>query len=236
MKRNQRISFHQFTYSSLKSNPEVLAELSEFYCKIWMYDPNFKEYKVCPLCGKYFSFEESEAGVKFCFGSENEHLKTELQDAWNPDNVAADLLADMETYGNGFYGAYAYDNIDNKIVGFVWGWLESWEKIQEKWGEDIYNYLYDGNVEGALYFSELASDVNIRNQGIGSGLVYSLTYWMKDNYPELPTFLRTHRDSPARRLFERVGYSYFAEDPQHGDGRIMLETYCEHLYPEDLGV
>ena len=225
------IVFSRFTHATLSLNPELLSDLAKFYCSIWMYDPFFREYKTCPVCKKYYSYEEVTAGKVTCSGVSMYHPTSPLEDAWNPGKVAEDLLCQSAQYGERFYGAIAYDTETNHIVGFTWGFVQPWEEINSEWGTTIADYVGSN----AVYFSELAADLDIRNKRLGTRLSKMLITWMKENYPNLPTFLRTHEKSFARRIFEKAGYSYFAEDPMHGDGRIMLMVpSCKNLKPDLL--
>lgn len=230
-----RISYINFNHSVLTQKPDLLRDLSVFYCNIWTYDENFQEYAICPVCSKYYSESQVLSGINTCSGVDSPHEVTNLVKAWIPRVVASDILDLTAKYGNKLQGTIAYDNLKNRVVGFAWGFLTDWNSVESDWKMDVFALLYDGNDKGALYFSELATDPKLREQGIGSKLIYHVTAWMKETYPNLPTFLRTHRNSKARRLFERVGYSYFADDPEHGDGRIMMDVpTCSSLTPEEL--
>lgn len=232
---HERISYIPFSHTTLTLSPSLLHDLSVFYCNIWTYDENFKEYMICPKCSKYYSEAEVLGGITTCSGKDSPHELTYLVQAWVPEVVSQTILDETLKYGDNLQGVIALDNQENRVVGFTWGYLTSWDAVEADWGNDIFNLLYDGNQVGALYFSELASEPKLREHGIGSRLIFYLTSWMKETYPRLPTFLRTHANSKARRLFDKVGYRYFADDPEHGDGRIMMEVNrCKFLKPEEL--
>jgi len=221
--RGLDIEYLEFDHAKLISDPVFLNDLATFYCSIWMYDPAFGEYKKCPVCEKYYSEQEVEVGgVATCSGKDSPHPVANLIPAWNPEDVAnEELLGNTLKYGNYFYGIYALDKSTGKIVGFTWGWLESIEKIKAEWGDEITSKL--GNVN-STYYSEIAVDPNkaYRGKRIGKELCSRLVMWMKSAHPEIPSFLRTHKKSCAKKMFEKAGYRYFADDPQHGDGRIMM--------------
>lgn len=220
-----RIVYKEFDHAALIENPTLLQELARFYCSIWMKDPNFGEYKKCPVCDKYYNEDQVEKdGVTTCSGVTSPHPTVDLIAAWEPEKVAdEELLGNTTQYGDNFFGIYALDEDSGKIVGFTWGWLESAEKIKEKWGVLIVQKL--GGID-STYYSEIAVDPSptYRGKGIGKTLCSMLTMWMASAYPDLPSFLRTHKDSFAKKMFAEVGYCYFAKDPQHGDGRIMMKV------------
>lgn len=215
------IKYVNFDHTFLKNDSSFLMELAKFYCSIWMYDDNFGEYRICPTCEKYYNQNEVEVqGITTCNGDTKPHSKTDLVLAWDPNKVAQnELLGDSLKYGKDFLGVFAIDNKTNKIVGFTWGWLESIETIKERWGPNIANLLGNSN---STYYSDIADDKEYRGLGIGKKLCRRLTNQFSEHYPNSPSFLRTHKDSPAKTMFENVGYQYFANDPQHGDGRIMM--------------
>lgn len=217
------ITYLPFDHAMLITKPKLLEELATFYCSIWMKDPNFGEYNVCPTCGKYYSeVQVVLGGITQCNGNENPHPTIDLVPAWEPNAVAdEELLGNTSKYGDNFYGLYAIDSDTDRIVGFTWGWLERAETIRDKWGQPIVEKL--GNND-ATYYSEIAVDPceKYRGKRIGKTLCGLLTMWMSTAHPNEPSFLRTHKASFAKNMFQKAGYRYFAEDPQHGDGRIMM--------------
>ena len=217
---NLHIEYLPFDHQLLLDSPETLSKLAKFYCGIWMYDPNFGEFKVCPVCEKYFNQELCQT-IDSCSGRDVPHPTTKLVTAWDPINVSQDILKETKEYGDNYYGIIAIDSGTKEIVGFTWGYLEPIEKIAARWGANIAGQL--GNSD-STYFSEVAVDPSneYRGQGIGKELCSLLTMWMTSAHPEVPSFLRTHQTSFARKMFEDVGYRFFASDPQHGDGRIMM--------------
>lgn len=223
------ISYVDFGLSSLISNQNLLQDLAEFYCSIWMKDPNFGEYRICPTCARYFNEHEVEIkGITTCSGKNTPHPQVKLVPAWEPKKVAdEELIGNASKYGNNFYGVYAIDRFTGKIIGFTWGWLENSETIRSKWGDKIASEL--GYLD-STYYSEIAVDPSpsYRHQGIGKELCRRLTTWMKMTHPHTPSFLRTHQTSFAKKMFEHVGYRYFDDDPQHGEGRIMLKVDAGH--------
>jgi len=227
MKKNQGldIEYLSFDLSTLLADHSFLQDLATFYCSIWMKDPNFGEYKKCPTCEKYYSEKDVEIdGITSCSGKGTSHPTADLIPAWVPEQVAdEELIGNATKYGDNFYGIYAIDKRTGKIVGFTWGWLESIEDIRAKWKDLIADDLGSSN---STYYSEIAVDPDktYRGKGIGKELCSRLVMWMKSAQPDIPSFLRTHKDSYAKKMFESVGYRYFADDPQHGDGRIMLKV------------
>lgn len=219
----QKIDYVPFDHATLIENPTLLKNLARFYCSIWMDDPAFGEYRKCPVCEKFYNKNEVETdGITACSGVKSPHPTTTLVLGWEPDIVAdEELLGNSQKYGDNFYGIYAVDTSTNKIVGFTWGWLETIDVIEEKWGAKIAEMLGNTN---STYYSEIAVDPSntYRSKRIGKTLCSLLTMWMSTAHPSIPSFLRTHSSSKAKKMFEKAGYRYFADDPQHGDGRIMM--------------
>lgn len=217
------IVYLPFDHATLTNDPNFLLNLAKFYCSIWMYDPNFGEFKKCPTCDKYYSQENVEVdGITTCSGKDHPHPTVNLIPAWESENVAnEELLGNTSKYGDNFHGLYALDKDTGQIVGFTWGWVETIEAIKEKWGDAIADKLGNTN---STYYSEVAVDPSktYREKRIGKTLCNMLTEWMGSAHPNIPSFLRTHYTSYAKTMFEKAGYMYFAEDPQHGDGRIMM--------------
>lgn len=227
-----------FDHQSIKSDPIRLRKLAEFYCNLWMYDENFGEFKKCVVCEKFYNEEECKT-ITSCSGILLPHPPTPLVIGWDTEKEIQDILDLTLKYDKKFYGVYALDLDTDKIIGFTWGWLENVETIisewksKGRWETEIVDKL--GRTD-STYYAEIAIDPTklpleqqteknkyvYRERKIGNAMCRMLLTWMKENYPNNPSFLRTHKKSPARNMFEKAGYRYFAEDPQHGDGRIMM--------------
>lgn len=229
---NLHIEYVPFNHQILTENTQDLQRLAQFYCNLWMFDTNFGEFKKCPICEKYYNEEECLT-ITSCSGVDTPHKETVLVPGWEVNSVIKDILEETDIYGEDFYGAYALDIDTQKIIGFVWGWLEPKDKICKRWKESTLALL---NNKDSTYFAEIALDPTklpkelqtenkkyiYRGGKIGQNMCNMLLSWMKEKYPDSPSFLRTHKDSPARKMFEKAGYRYFADDPEHGDGRIMM--------------
>ena len=212
----------EFTHDTFTRFPRILQELSEFYCNIWRYDPNFKEYKQCPVCGAYYSYEDWKDGVRNC-ANLSAHKRLEvLVDAWRAEDVAADLLRLVADPAR-FFGAVAVDSKSQSIIGFTWVRLMSTAEMQQHWKPPVSCALMrESCCDDFVYYNEIAVDQSFRGRGIASRLCAMACNWAKNNYPQYTTFLRTHANSPARGLFEKFGYTFFADDNEHGGGRIMM--------------
>lgn len=226
------ITFFQFDQHFVSNNNKFLQDLASAYCNLWRYDPNFAEYKKCPNddCGLYFSYDYFVNQNKtYC-----SRCGLPLIDAWVEEKVQETILK-LTALGNDFFGAVAYDNTENKVVGFVWGLNRTFKNMIEK--KEPKNILASvQNPTGRVpYFNEIATDPNYRESGIGSQLCFMLVEWMQKNFVNIPGYLRTHKDSPARRLFERSGYVFHSNDERLGGGRIyMAIDNCAFLTPQNL--
>lgn len=227
----------RFDADSLAKNQYQKANLLRFYCDIWKYDPNFKEFRRCPLCHKYFSQDEVEnQNISTCRGKENNpHSEMTLVEAWTPEIVESDLQPKL-LLGRDFFGAVALTPPDDQIVGFVWGYFISFMELSVRWDQESLSKI---NAEipctRVAYFQEIASDPQLRGHGIGSALCGSLVWWMKHNYPDVPSMLHTHEKSSAYPLFQKAGYQLFTHTDQINSGRIlMVAKKCSDLTPENF--
>lgn len=209
----------QFNHALLAEQPKKLEELATLYANTWKHDPNFQEFMICPTCQRYFSEQQVKAGVTTC---SNEHEEIDLVDAWPLEDVMRTILEESDQPD--FFGALAVvASPEPKIVGFAWGRVISTDHVRETWGAAITDKLCTHTEYcDVAYFDELAVDLSHRGQGVGKDLVHMVCGWMKDKHPHLLGLLRTHQTSPARFIYEKVGYQIFAGDTQHGNGRVMM--------------
>lgn len=226
-----------FNSQYLLNNPRQKEELLEFYCNIWRYDPNFAEYKKCPICHRYFSKNDVDVNnIHSCSGQSNmPHPSINLEEAWTPEMVDT-ALQSSTTRGKDFFGAIATVPPHNRIVGFVWGSVIDFATLSAKWDQvSIQKINQFCPCTSTAYFEEIASDPVFRGQGIGSSLCKALISWMKQNYPQLPSMLHTHEKSPAYRLFQKSGFQFLARSDQINQGRILMAVkQCSQLTPENL--
>lgn len=215
----------EFDHWLLRNKPKVLASLSKLYCEIWMYDKNFQEYRQCPICKAYFGeFEVETQKVGACDGAKanKSHQLVELVPAWNPVEVANDILSDSQLPGfKGFVTVLP----NGTIVAFTWGKVMPLSKVRQTWGEDLVQQLTQINPNpDVCYYDELGRDRSYRGFGFGEELARMLTKWMRKDHPEKLALLRTHKDAGARGIYEKLGYKLFAHDTEHGQGRIMMKV------------
>jgi ribosomal protein S18 acetylase RimI-like enzyme len=220
----------QFDTHLLRTKPECLHALADLYCRIFSLDPNFGEYRKCPTCKQYFNYEQVENdGVRDC---QNDHPKVAIVPAWEPDKVGEEILHQSEE--EGFFGAQV--TLNGEIVGFAYVRYLSLKQIGEEWGDSIVKMIKPVcSGDQVIYFDELGVDIKSRRIGLGKELVRFICRWARENHPEKMTILRTHYNSPARGIFEGVGYRKFADDTEYGGGRIMMKVdKCYNLRPAYL--
>jgi ribosomal protein S18 acetylase RimI-like enzyme len=225
MKQTQYIVV-PFDHQWLVEYPYQLKALIKFYCGIWEMDENFGEYRQCPECKRYFNHHQVEVKhISTCTGnSKKRHQKTPLVLAWVPEEVAADILETSIQPKDRFSGFVAL-NPDNHIVGFAWAKVLPLTEVEKSWGTDMANKLKAKNtLPEVVYFDELATDPNMRGLGIGTDLIRQVSLWMCEYHPKKMALLRTHENSAARSLYERVGYEICGTDAMYGYGRIMMAT------------
>lgn len=221
---------YRFDKHFVENDDRFLHQLSSFYCNIWRFDPNFAEYKQCsnPECGKYYSYNDyHQLEIRQC-----QICSADLVEAWTEEEVEKTITKLLEMGDDNFFGAVAIlPDMTNTIIGFVWGYNRQINTIEDKNVIKAVN-----NPTGYTpYFNEIASNQNFRQKGVGSALCRQLTQWMQRTSPNLPGYLHTHENSPARRLFEKAGYKFLCYDEKMGDGRIfMYVDQCKNLTPENL--
>lgn len=214
---SEHIEVIEFDHHFLDNNPVMLDRLSKLYCSVWERDENFGEYRICPRCNKYFSWEQVERdSVVHC--SECGSL---LDVAWKPEKARAEILDQSQS--NGFSGALAVDG-DGAIYGFSWAVMMSTEKVVETWGSEVALQLREMNPQTLLfnYFDELAVNRDCRGRGIGTLLAKRVLQRCHERHSHCLGFLRTHRNSPSVSIYQKLGYKIFCEDTQYGDGRVIL--------------
>lgn len=225
-----KVSYFKFDHHFVLTDEKFLGDLAAFYCNLWRFDPNFAEYKKCPNCEVYYSYNFVEVQNN----TDCPNCNVPLVEAWVEECVQKTIIS-LASLGEDFYGAVAQDETTNKIVGFVWGVNRSFESMAKRdEPENILDFV--NNPTGKVpYFNEIATDPAYREQGVGSKLCFMLVEWMKENFPNVPGYLHTHQDSPARRLFEKAGYVFHSCDEKLGGGRIyMAIDSCSNFTPEKL--
>lgn len=219
-----------FDHQYLQENPRQLQNLAKFYCFIWETDENFGEYRQCPNCHRYYNYQEVEVlGIRSCVDC---HIPLVL--AWEPEKVAQTILE--ESSNPEFCGFLAF-NLSGDIVGFAWANVLNFSDITNNWGEEISTQLQTqtSNNHQVAYFNELAVHPSMRGLGIGKELVRQISIWMRKQHPEKMALLRTHENSKARGIYEKIGYRVFATDTMYGYGRIMMvANSCANLVISNL--
>lgn len=215
----------EFDHWLLQSKPEVLANLSKLYCETWMYDQHFQEYRQCPICKAYFGeFEVEKLNIHACNGAKSNkpHQSVGLIPAWNPTEVADEILRDSQLPG---FKGFVTVIFDGTIVAFTWGKVIPLDQVEKTWGSSIVQELIKINPNpDVCYYDELGRDRKYRGLGFGEELARMLTSWMRNKHPEKLALLRTHKDAGARGIYEKLGYRLFAHDTEHGQGRIMMKV------------
>lgn len=224
MSFSDKFLFVQFDLHTLVSQPKIKSQLLSFYCNIWKYDPNFGEFKKCPVCMKYYDQQQFE--VKFittCSGDiVNPHSQVSLVDAWTEDIVWQNLEPLLQK-DQDFYGAVAVDPTSQEIVGFVWGFVSDFQSLSAKWNPILVEQIKkEFPSERVTYFQEIAMDKSYRSMGLGIVLCRMLVRWMKINHPTLPSFLHTHINSNAYPLFQKMGYKLHTQLAGPNAGRILM--------------
>ena len=167
----------------------------------------------------YFNHQQVEVeGVRFC---ENNHPKTEIVPAWEVEKVKVEILD--QSSEQGFFGVLAF--LNQKVVGFAWARVILFPEVRKHWGDKIIDKVQPyAKTLNLVYFDELAVDLKKRNKGLGKEMVVFVCRWAKQEHPDDMTLLRTHKDSPAKHIYESIGYIIFADDTEYGGGRVMMKA------------
>lgn len=218
--------FKVFDHAYLVENPGVLRKLAQFYVDTWKFDENFGEFMQCPGCKAYFNQHQVEVkGIKNCTHCED-HPK--LVEAWNPESVAQEILEDTEKYT--FYGVLIFSDSE-EVIGFAWGRVISYDDVVANWSGEIVKRLNKyPDCPGIAYFDEIAVARQYRGQGLGKQLAKLVCTWMVEECSNHVAFLRTHKNSPAFRIYTKLGYEDIQEDTQYGGGRVlMMASRCADI-------
>lgn len=206
------IVFQQFDRDYMINCKSALQNLCNVYCAIWERDEHFGEYRQCPSCQKYFSYDEVEVqGVVDCT-----QCGTQLVAAWVPIAVGLNLLEIADHHS--FAGVILKHG--ESVVGFSWGRLYSVDELSTRLGS-AYNVLHDLNPSAlhGFYLEELGILPEYRGHGYGRKLVLEVLSQPFCRYPNVVGALSTHQDSPSVHIYSKLGYGKIADHPA-GQGRI----------------
>ena len=105
-----------------------------------------------------------------------------------------------------------------ELVGFGYGHRWRWSEQADEWSEDLGRQLGDDaavQLEGAFAIHLLAVHPAFAHRGLGFELLKQL---MVASAADVHWLQTEDADSPARRLFQRMGYRPLAHGPQGADG------------------
>ena len=105
-----------------------------------------------------------------------------------------------------------------ELVGFGYGHRWWWSEQTDEWSEDLGRQLGDDaalRLEGAFAIQLLAVHPTFTHHGLGFEMLKQL---MVASAADVHWLQTEDSDSPARRLFQRMGYRPLAHGPQGTDG------------------
>jgi ribosomal protein S18 acetylase RimI-like enzyme len=79
--------------------------------------------------------------------------------------------------------------------------------------KDIGVFAVDESRDGESYISEISLIEEYQNKGIGTDILNKLL--TKNKEKGLKTKLKVFKNSPAKRLYERLGFSIYGENESH---------------------
>ena len=79
--------------------------------------------------------------------------------------------------------------------------------------KDIGVFAVDESYKGESYISEISLNKEYQNKGIGTDILNNLL--IKNKQKGLKTKLKVFKNSPAKKLYERLGFSVYGENESH---------------------
>lgn len=79
--------------------------------------------------------------------------------------------------------------------------------------KDIGVFAVDESYKGESYISEISLNKEYQNKGIGTDILNNLL--IKNRQKGLKTKLKVFKNSPAKKLYERLGFSVYGENESH---------------------
>ncbi len=197
-----------FSGTDLNLYHNLLVDLTEMYCQMWEYDPNFGEYKKCHECGKFYSHAWVEANK---FVTKTPCCASNFVPAWPRKETMEKIIS----HGNDstFVGYLLVE--ESEILGFSWGKCRWNYEMTEKLGNELYSPLLVSNPEApaCFYLEELAVSPSQRGRGYGRQLANSVLSGAVKIYPNHTSVLTTHKNSDAVKIYIKAGYAYLGDHP-----------------------
>ena len=109
-----------------------------------------------------------------------------------------------------------------RLVGFAYGHPWRWAEQRDPWADQLRARLGDAAadaLEGSTALGLLARDPDERYRGLGREV---LDRWLRAVAPGSCWLQTTDVDSPARRVYEAVGFAPVGHGPDAPDGRPGL--------------
>lgn len=108
-----------------------------------------------------------------------------------------------------------------ELVGFGYGHLWHWDEQTDEWSADLHERLGDSAamIEGAFAVQLLAVHPAFTRHGLGFELLKRIMVGSAAHVHWLQT---TDADSPARRLYRRMGYRPLGHGPEAPNGEPGL--------------
>ncbi len=79
--------------------------------------------------------------------------------------------------------------------------------------KDVGIFAVDESYKGESYISEISLNKEYQNKGIGTDILNNLL--IKNKQKGLKTKLKVFKNSPAKKLYERLGFSVYGENESH---------------------
>ncbi len=191
---------------------KLLNDLTELYCQLWEYDPNFGEYLKCPICNKYYSHEWyllNKTVIK------SPCCNSELIPAW-PRSTTRQMIL-QQSMDSTFVGFILID--DNLVQGFSWGMVFWNYEMDNRFGQGTYSQIFSANKDalGCFYLKELGVSRLVQGNGYGKGLVKAVFSETKRLYPSYTSALTTHPLSKSVGIYTKIGFRYIGDIPKVPD-------------------
>lgn len=79
--------------------------------------------------------------------------------------------------------------------------------------KDVGIFAVDESYKGESYISEISLNKEYQNKGIGTDILNNLL--IKNKQKGLKNKLKVFKNSPAKKLYERLGFSVYGENESH---------------------
>jgi hypothetical protein len=201
-------------YSPNGSGHLVTAQLVECYRDVFADEP-WHEWLKCPRCQEYWGVKDRALLAKNNF----RHCSTPLVDFWAREQVIDDLNHEITPESSCWLAI-----VDNKVIGFCWGYPIIKSQLETKLGITFNNKLECKDNELMAYQDELGVVFNYRKQKRAKAMFVNRLNDFIVRGLKIGIVRTRQRPSPSDTFLwytKKLGYKIIASYPKN-DGRVIL--------------